>query len=91
MHRYHEYKDIWEKQSSVINKRICNKKARTTLIDKNVNKLYIQENEKKKDVLNNNLANFWQKSLRNNDPILKRPYKGNTFTWLQEEELLLTE
>jgi hypothetical protein len=67
-------------------KKLINKK-RASLVEDN-QKVIIEDNPEKLDIINNYIVHYWEMSLRNHNPILKRHIKGNRYGEVDLEEKL---
>ncbi len=48
----------------------------------------MEDNPDKIDIINNNIVHYWEMSLRNHNPILKRHIKGHKFGDVEVEQML---
>jgi hypothetical protein len=62
-------------------------KKRASLVEDN-QKVVVEDNPNKLDIINNYIVNYWEMSLRNHNPILKRHIKGNRYGEVDLEEKL---
>jgi hypothetical protein len=67
-------------------KKLINKK-RASLVEDN-HKVIVEDNPEKLDIINNYIVHYWEMSLRNHNPILKRHIKGNRYGEVELEEKL---
>ena len=67
-------------------KKLINKK-RASLVEDN-QKVVVEDNPDKLDIINNYIVHYWEMSLRNHNPILKRHIKGNRYGEVELEEKL---
>lgn len=67
-------------------KKLINKK-RASLVEDNQN-IVVEDNPDKLDIINNYIVHYWEMSLRNHNPILKRHIKGNRYGEVELEEKL---
>ena len=51
-------------------------------------KVIVEDNPEKLDIINNYIVHYWEMSLRNHNPILKRHIKGNRYEEVELEEKL---
>jgi hypothetical protein len=64
-------------------KRFINKK--TISLIENDQKVIVDDNPDKIDILNNNVIHYWEMSLRNHNPLLKRHIKGHRYGEVEVE------
>lgn len=67
-------------------KRFINKKSSSVL--EGNQKVVVEDNPDKLDIINNHVVHYWEMSLRNHNPILKRHIKGHRYGEVELEELL---
>jgi hypothetical protein len=51
-------------------------------------KILIEDNPDKLDIINHYIVHYWEMSLRNHNPILKRHIKGHRYGEVELEEKL---